>query len=297
MSQPAVLFDVPGPVGIQRNRIITAVGWVLVVVVVAALAYGLRSEFTAAKMAPFATVDTWQYYLLPGLRNTLLAAGAAVLTSVVLGFLLGAGRLSTWRWLNLVCTVFVEFFRSVPVLLMMIFTWYFYIFVVGLQGFAAPFAGVVTGLTFYNASVIAELIRSGVHSLPRGQGEAGLAIGMTPGQVLVSIQLPQAIAAMLPSLVSQLVVILKDTALGVAILYTDLLKQANDLATSKGNLVAALIIAALFFILINSGLTAVARALERRLRSSAKGPRRVVHAPGTMGAVAPAGGSDDDTSK
>ena len=286
MSEPTVLFDAPGPAGLVRNRVITVVGWVVLVAIVVGLVYGLREEFTAAKLQPFADPGTWLYYLLPGLRNTLLAAGAAVVTSVVLGFLLGAGRLTTWRWLNVICSVFVEFFRAVPVLLMMIFSWYFYIFVVGLQGFASSFAGVVTGLTFYNASVIAELIRSGVYSLPRGQGEAGLAIGMRPGQVLVSIQLPQAIAAMLPSLVSQLVVILKDTALGVAITYTDLLKQANDLATNKGNLVAVLILAAIFFILINSALTAAARALERRLRSSTKGPRQAVGDPGGMGGPA-----------
>ncbi len=282
MSQPTVLFDAPGPKGMVRNRIITVVGYVALAVVMVALVLGLRSEFTAQKLAPFAEGDTWRYYLLPGLRSTLLAAAAAVVASVVLGFLLGCGRLSSIRVLNVVCSAFVELFRSVPVLLMMIFAWYFFIYVVLLQGFAASFAGVVVGLTFYNASVIAELIRSGVHSLPRGQGEAGLAVGMTPGQVLVSIQLPQAVAAMLPSLVSQLVVILKDTALGTAITYTDLLKQGNDLATSQGNLVATLALLAVFYILINSALTALARALERRLRRSAKGPRQAVGAPGGM---------------
>lgn len=282
MSEPTVLFDVPGPVGLVRNRIITVVGWVLLIGVVGALGYGLRNEFTAVKLQPFAESGTWLYYLLPGLRNTLLAAAAAVVTSVVLGFVLGAGRLSPVRWLNGVSSLFVEFFRAVPVLLMMIFGWYFFIFVVGLQGFSASFAGVVIGLTLYNSSVIAELIRSGVHSLPRGQGEAGLAIGMTQGQVLTTIQLPQAVTAMLPSLVSQLVVILKDTALGVAITYTDLLKQANDLSTNKGNLVVTLIVVAIFYILINSGLTTAAGTLERRLRTSTKGPTRPVGDPAAL---------------
>ena len=82
-------------------------------------------------------------------------------------------------------------------------------------------------LTLYNGSVIAELVRSGVHRLPRGQSEAGLSIGLTPGQTLRSIQLPQALTAMLPALVGQLVVILKDTALGTAITYPELLQPAR----------------------------------------------------------------------
>ncbi|MGI8769260.1 MAG: amino acid ABC transporter permease [Propionibacteriaceae bacterium] len=279
MSQPTVLFDVPGPKGRARNVVITAVGWVIIAGALVALAWGLRSELTAVKIKPFGQGDTWRFYLLPGLLNTLQAAVTAVITSVLLGFLLGCGRMSTWRWLNLVCGVFVEFFRSVPVLLMMIFAWYFFLYVIVLPGSFPAFAGVVVGLTLYNSAVIAELIRSGVFSLPRGQGEAGLAVGMTPGQVLTTIQLPQAVTAMLPSLVSQLVVILKDTALGTAITYSELLKQGNDLATNKGNLVATFILLAVFFILINASLTAVARALERRLRRSAKGPRRAVVAP------------------
>lgn len=272
MSTQNVLFDHPGPSARRRNVVITVVGWLLLVALVGGLLWGLREEFTAVKLQPFLDPVSWQSYIVPGLINTLKAAGIAVVTSIALGLLLGCGRLSPVRPVAAVCGVLVEVFRAIPVLLMMIFWWYMSFLVLGLPRDLQALFGVVMGLTLYNASVIAELVRSGVFSLPRGQGEAGLAIGMTRGQVLTTVQLPQAITAMLPSLVSQLVVILKDTALGTAILYTDLLKQMNDLATYRGNIVAALLFAAVVYILINFALTSLAHLVQKRLSASSKGP-------------------------
>ncbi|MVA75662.1 ABC transporter permease subunit [Auraticoccus sp. F435] len=271
MSVNSVLFDHPGPSARRRNTVITVLGWLAVLALLGALGWGLRNEFTALKLRPFADGESWRFYIVPGLLNTLKAAGIAVLTSVVLGLALGCGRLSPVRLVSRVCGVLVEVFRAIPVLLMMIFWYYIAIYVLVLGREVAPLFGVVMGLTLYNASVIAELVRSGVHSLPRGQREAGLAIGMSEGQVLTSVQLPQAITAMLPSLVSQLVVILKDTALGTAILYTDLLKQLNDLATYRGNVVAAMVFAAVVYIALNFALTSLAQLVERRLRRSSRG--------------------------
>ena len=139
--------------------------------------------------------------------------------------------------------MFVEFFRAVPVLMMMLFA-YFGLQQVGLFGPTLIFISVVIGLTFYNASVIAELVRAGVGSLPSGQREAGLAIGMTPNQTLAIVLLPQAITAMLPSMISQLVVILKDSALGYWINYLELLNQGKSFGTYQANTIPALIVAA-----------------------------------------------------
>jgi glutamate transport system permease protein len=154
---------------------------------------------------------------------------------------------------------------------MMIFSYYFGVFVLGIVGDAASLFGVVAGLTLYNSSVIAELIRSGVFSLPKGQREAGLALGLTPGQTTRTILLPQAVTAMLPSLLSQLVVILKDTALGYIINYSELIRGGQNLSTNYGNLIPAFLVLAAMFIAINYALTAVARLVERRLQRSAKG--------------------------
>ena len=155
--------------------------------------------------------------------------------------------------------------------MMMFFAYYFGLFILEISGSALPLFGAVVGLTFYNSCVIAELVRSGVHSLPRGQREAGLRDRADPDQTLTAILLPQAITAMLPSIVSQLVVILKDSALGYNIAYLELLRQGQNLAVYKGNLIPTLIVLAVIYILINWALTRLARALEARLRTRQAG--------------------------
>ncbi len=169
------------------------------------------------------TADVWTEYLIPGLINTLKAAAISIVLAVVFGLVFGMGRLSHNGPIRWVCGIVVEFFRSVPVLLMM----YFFFQLFAFNNSSAPTTTrsprSCSALTLYNGSVIAELVRSGVHGLPSGQSEAGLSIGLTAGQTLRSIQLPQALTAMLPALVGQLVVILKDSALGTAITYPELL--------------------------------------------------------------------------
>jgi glutamate transport system permease protein len=270
VSAQAVLFDVPGPRARVRYRIFGVVGGLAVLGLLLLLIRGLASpennQFTAQKWAPFLDPETWTSYLLPGLLATLEAAGAAVVLSGVFGVLLGLGRLSEARPVRVVCGVLVEFLRSVPVLVMMLFTYYFCIFVLGVLGDTSTFVGVVGGLTLYNSAVIAELIRSGVFALPKGQREAGLAIGLTPRQTLVTVLLPQAVTAMLPSLISQLVVILKDTALGYIISFSELLRAGTTFSTVYGNLIPTLIVVAAMFIVINYALSLLARVVEQRLK-------------------------------
>ncbi|MET0695222.1 MAG: amino acid ABC transporter permease [Propionibacteriaceae bacterium] len=299
-EEASVLFDAPGP---RAKRLYGIIGIVAVLVFLFLLYLVYRgfakpenNQFTAEKWSPFIDPVTWTAYFIPGIIATLKAAGLAVVLAIVLGLLLGMGRLSTLTPLRAVCGVFVEFFRSVPVLVMMLFFYFFGQYALGITGDPASFFGVVAGLTFYNASVIAELVRSGVGSLPKGQGEAGLAIGMTPTQTLISILLPQAIALMLPSIISQLVVILKDTALGYIIAYSELIRASGNLSSFKGNLIPTLIVVAALFIIINYALTRIARLVEKRLSASARGPKQAPPDPldpNVGGAVAatPAGGA------
>lgn len=274
MSTQAVLFDVPGPRAKRTYRIIGVVAVLLLAGLLALIVRGLANpadnQLTAEKWRPFLDPVTWTA-LGRGLVNTLKAAAIAVVLSIAVGLVLGVGRLSQVRPVRWVCGVYVELFRSVPVLVMMIFAYNFAVFVLGVLGDAASLIGVVAGLTLYNSSVIAELIRSGVFSLPKGQGEAGLAIGLTPFQAMSAILLPQAITSMLPSLLSQLVVILKDTALGYIITYSELIRAGQNVSTYFGNLIPMFIVLAAIFILINYALTLVARLVERRLQRSAKG--------------------------
>ena len=275
MSAQNVLFDAPGPRARRRHAILTIVGFVLAAGGVALVLwkFAAQGQLEPSMWTSLFTADVWTAYLIPGLVNTLKAAAISIVLAIAFGLVFGLGRLSHVRAVRWVCGVVVEFFRSVPVLLMMYFTYRYYsnngVFTNDLN----PLAAVVTGLTLYNGSVIAELVRSGVFGLPKGQAEAGLSIGLTQGQTLRSIQLPQALTAMLPALVGQLVVILKDSALGTAVLYPELLQAAKDIGTAYSNTIAAYILVAVIFILLNYGLTVVAGRVERRLNRRGRGPR------------------------
>jgi glutamate transport system permease protein len=271
----SVLFDAPGPKSRARHRIAGIVGGILLVAFVAFALFqlGSKGNLTADKWAMFIGItvndidaNVWVDYLLPGLLNTLKAAAISIVLAGIFGFVFGIGRMSQVTVIRVFCSVVVEFFRSVPVLVMMLGAFYFYSFNNVFVADVNPLAAVVTGLTLYNGSVVAELLRSGVGSLPKGQSEAGLAIGLTRGQTLRAIQLPQAVTAMLPALVGQLVVVLKDTALGQIITYNELLTNYQRIGSTWGNIVPAMIVIAAIYIVINYALTTAAGRLEGRLR-------------------------------
>jgi glutamate transport system permease protein len=290
-AEVSVLFDAPGPRSRRRHLVIALVGSLAIVgllyLVISALA--AKGQFGAAKWSPFLDPVTWTSYLLPGLRATLVAAFFSVLLAMIFGILLGMGRLSTAAPVRWACGAFVEFFRAVPVLMMMLFAYYVFLFGIQISGEVLPLLGVIAGLTFYNSCVIAELIRSGVGLLPQGQREAGLAIGLTPFATLRLVLLPQAITIMLPSILSQLVVILKDSALGFLILYPELVRSGQTLAALEGNLIPTFIVVAAMFIIINYLLTRLAHYLERRLQTRRRGPRIPQTEPLMSPSMAPGG--------
>ncbi|KRF42035.1 amino acid ABC transporter permease [Terrabacter sp. Soil811] len=288
MSAESVLFDAPGPRARRRHAILTVFGVVLAVATIGAVLWKFKAQgqLEPEMWTVLFSADVWTQYIVPGLIKTLEAAAISIVLALAFGLIFGMGRLSQHRALRWVCGVIVEFFRSVPVLLMMYFTYSYFSSNGVFTSEINPLAAVVTALTLYNGSVIAELVRSGVFSLPKGQAEAGVSIGLTPPQVMRSIQLPQALTAMLPALVGQLVVILKDTALGTAVLYPELLQAARDIGTGYSNTIPAYIFVAIIFILINYSLTVVAGRVERRLSRRGRGPRKGAQATGVVGADA-----------
>ncbi|CAN5558189.1 amino acid ABC transporter permease [soil metagenome] len=273
MSAPQVLFDAPGPKAVIRHRIIAVVG---LLALAAAIGYVLlrmneRGQLEADRWTSLVEPSSWTNYWFPGLWDLFRAAVVSIVLSLIVGLVLAMGRMSDLAPLRWATTIFVEFFRAVPVLIMMIFTFFY----LSLQEWSNdswnPFIGVVVGLTLYNSSVLCEVIRSGVGSLPNGQREAGLSIGLNSSQVRRTILVPQALTSMLPVIVSQIIVIVKDSALGFIILYPELLTQARNLSSSKGNVLQAYIFAAVLFILINYALGKLAEALENRQRRKAAG--------------------------
>ncbi|MCI4064888.1 amino acid ABC transporter permease [Micromonospora sp. R77] len=287
MSTSNVLYDHPGP----RARVRNAVLSVLFGLGLVALLWWVYTKFDQAGQwegrlwEPFTRVTTWTEFILPALWQTLLAAGTGMVLSLAFGIVFAVGRLSDHWWIRVPAGVVVEFFRAVPLLLMIFFIFYGVPFLI--QGPVTAFTAVVAGLTLYNGSVLAEAFRAGIRSIPRGQSEAAYAVGMRKSQVMRLILVPQAARAMLPVIVSQLVVLLKDTALGYIVAFPELLARGvNDLSANYGNVVAAAIVVALIYILLNSLLTALANWLDGRTRRRAfRIPRQT--APDST----PAGGS------
>lgn len=273
MSTQQVLFDAPGPKAIIKYRIVAALGTLLIVAVLGWILWRMweRDQLTAAKWTPFIEGSTWTDRYLPAMWDTGRAAVTAIVLSMIFGLILAMGRMSDVAPIKWLATVFVEFFRAVPVLIMMIFTFYYLSKNSPSTSEWNPFIGVIVGLTLYNSSVICEVIRSGVSSLPKGQREAGLSIGLSGPQTRRMILVPQALTSMLPSLVSQLIVILKDTALGYIILYPELLTRARQLGSAEANVLPAYLVAAVLFILINYGVSKIAEAVENRQRRRAAG--------------------------
>ena len=270
----SVLFDAPGPRARVRNNLVSAA----TILIVAVLAWvvlarlSAKGQLTAAKWKPFLTADLWQTYVLPGILGTLTAAAISIVLAGILGMLLGIGRLSPNPLIRRPCAVIIEILRAIPVLIMMIFAYFLYALSGVFPSQYLALAGVVTGLTLYNGAVIAEIVRSGVNSLPRGQNEAAVALGLTWGQTMRSVLLPQAIASMLPVLISQLVVVLKDTAIGYQITYLEMVRQGTVVGSTYGNYVPALIVIAVIMITVNFALSALATRIEARLRRSRRAP-------------------------
>lgn len=276
MSAGSVLFDAPGPRAILRNRLITVVFVVVLLLVAWALYRGFdeKDQWAAELWLPFLQGSTWTAFLLPGLLDTIIAALISVVIALPIGILLAVGRMSATPWLRRGSGAIVEFFRAIPVLLLMVFAAEFYYSYTDVDSDVRPLLAVVTGLVLYNGSVLAEVVRSGVQSLPGGQREAAEALGLSRAQTLQIVLLPQAITLMLPAIVSQLVVVLKDTALGgqLTVGYTELIRTSAGITGNFGNTIPTLIVVALLFIALNSLLTWLAHALERKLSRSRRTP-------------------------
>ncbi|MET7787347.1 amino acid ABC transporter permease [Streptomyces sp. 900116325] len=279
----SVLYDAQGPRAKRRNILYTVLFVLAAAVVVWWVYDGLASKHQLdwIKWKPFFTSSQpWETYIWPGLQNTLKAAFFALIIALPLGALFGIGRLSDHRWLRMPAGVVVEFFRAIPVLILMIIANATYSEYTNISTDVRPLYAVVTGLVLYNASVLAEIVRAGINSLPQGQTDAAKAIGMRKGQIMLFVLLPQAVTAMLPAIVSQLVVIVKDTALGGAVLtFPELLASVRPMSANYGaNTIACFTIVALIYIVVNYALTSFAGWLEGRLRRRKKSTGVVVGA-------------------
>jgi glutamate transport system permease protein len=279
VSEYTVLYDAPGPRARRRSLIGGMLATVLIVAALAVVAKRLndQGQFASELWAPIFDPgneffsDVWRL-IGEGLTATMKAAALAIVLSLVLGAIVGVGRMMLGRWSRMPLAVVMELLRGLPVVISI----YFASRVLPELGADLSFMPggdglwyLVIGLTAYNMVIIAELLRAGVLSLPSGQREAALAIGLTRGSTMRLILLPQAVRIMLPALISQVVVVLKDTSLAAVLgIYIELLRQGNLIALNLDNPIQMLSVVAVIFILLNYLLSRRARWLERRLSRS-----------------------------
>ncbi len=280
----SVLFDAPGPRTIARHRIYTVISLVALAGLVAFAVWTMydNGQLEYALWEPFVTPEYIQYILTDGLLKTLEMAFFSIIFAVVFGLAFGIAKLSDHEWVRRPAWLVVEFFRAVPVLLLMVFA--FYLLAIG-DGPLSSFWCVVIALTLYNGAVLAEVFRAGINAVPAGQGEAAYAIGMRKSQVMSAVLLPQGVKIMLPTIISQMVVVLKDTSLGYYILAPGLTAVGKPIYLEFGNQVPTAIVITAIYVAVNLVLTWIATVLQKRL----VGEKKLLDVP--MVGEAHAGGS------
>ncbi|PPK62240.1 amino acid ABC transporter permease [Actinokineospora auranticolor] len=275
-----VLFDIPGPRARVRHRLYAVLGVAAVAAFVGFIVWRLAEsgEFAARKWE-WIQYKQVQEDLAAAVGNTLRAFALGAVLALAFGAVFAAGRLSDHKPVRVVAGFVVELFRAIPLLILM-FMFYYGLPTLGVR--MSPYMAVVLGLTLYNGSVLAEVFRAGIQALPKGQSEAAYALGMRKTQVMVLILLPQALRTMLPTIISQLVVLLKDTALGFLITYEELLNYARYIGSiyAFGDLdsqiffyrpiIPTTIVVGAIYITLCLLLTLLANRLQKRQRRNRK---------------------------
>lgn len=259
----SALFDALGPRGRRRVRVLSTIAALAILAGAAAMAIPLNSAgfFDSGRWSQALDRRIFTASYLPGLLNTLRAAAGGVALALVIGVSVAAGRLSHRRTIRTVATVYTEFFRAMPVLLLIWIP-----FLLSLQAHVEtsglPF--VIVGLGLYNGAALAEILRAGVAALPSGQTDAAKALGLSHVHTLRLVIFPQVVRAMLPAILAQMVIVLKDTSLGFIVTYPELLQQGSTIGASLSDalLQVYIVIAAIYFV-IAYGLGRAIRRLDR----------------------------------
>ncbi len=261
-SMRDALYEPPGP----KTRKKMLVGTVVTLAAVLALAawivyrFWVTGQLSARYWELFSWRTTW-IYLGRGLLGTFEVALTSAAIAIVLGLALMLGRTGRFAWLRVVCAAKTNFFRGVPSLLFI----YFFFFTMPSVGISMPpFWMMVLPISFAASGVLAEVFRAGMNAVPKGQTEAGLSIGLSPWKVKTKIVMPQAIRFVIPSLISQLVVVVKDTALAYVVSYPDLMQNAQVLRTNYDAMVSTFFVVGLIYIVINYLINKASVYVSRR---------------------------------
>jgi His/Glu/Gln/Arg/opine family amino acid ABC transporter permease subunit len=199
--------------------------------------------------------------------GTLRLAVPAIVLGFLLGIFIGLGRLARSRWISIPTTIYVEFFRGVP--LVMVIFWFWFIIPVLVEKSLPEYGVALTAFVVFEAAYLGEIVRAGIQSVPRGQVEAATATGLTRAQAMRHVILPQAFRNMIPALLTQFIVLLKDTSLASIIGYVDLTKAAQIVNNREIRPFELYLFIAVVYWLCSYGMSRYARALERRMNPQA----------------------------
>lgn len=258
----SALFDEPGPKALYRHRLAAALSGLVLLAIFVWIVRSLAAagQLDPGRWAPLANTQLLAL-LFKGLLATFEVSAVAMVFSVIGGAGLAAGLLSRSRTVRWLLRGWIELFRGLPLLLLI-----FFIYLGGpaLGVDISTFWALVIGLVLFNTVVLAEIFRAGILSLPRGQAEAAAAIGLSPGETFRIVLLPQAARRMLPALISQLVVLLKETSLGFVIGYAEFLRDARTAVEYLGGdySLSVYTLVAVVYIGVNCVLSWLARRLE-----------------------------------
>ena len=245
-----------GRPGRRRVGSLTLVA-IAVVAIIAGFATGV---LPARRWEPFLLLSTWTF-LGQGLLVTLLIGGVALVASLVIGLPLGMARAALRGPIGAVVRVWIELVRATPILAILI------IIFLGLPrvGIRLPAVeAAIVGLTIYTSAVLAEIVRAGIQSIPRGEVEAARSLGLNYLQTMRLIVLPQALSRMTPAIVSQLITLIKDTSLAYILGAQELVGYGRSFFTFYSNLLETYIVLACIYFAICYSLSRLSRRLELR---------------------------------
>jgi His/Glu/Gln/Arg/opine family amino acid ABC transporter permease subunit len=217
-------------------------------------------------------VTNFRFLIVQGLLGlggfaggTLRLALPAIVLGFALGILVGLARLASARWIRLPATAYVEFFRGVPLVMVIFWIWFVIPQVLRLP---VPEYGVaLTAFVIFEAAYFGEIVRAGVQSVPRGQVEAAHSLGLSGTQTMIAVVLPQALRNMIPSLVTQMIVLFKDTSLASIIGYVDLTKAAQIVNNREIRPFELYLFIAVVYWLFAYSMSRIARRFERTARA------------------------------
>ncbi|MCC8045098.1 MAG: amino acid ABC transporter permease [Clostridiales bacterium] len=257
-----VLYEPPGP---RNQKIITVVTAVSVIALAGLLAAVIRlfyinGQLDAKYWTLFTRYTTWRF-IGQGLAGTLKAAAGAGVITFALGMAMMLCRISRYRIARAAGTVLVEFTRGVPTLL---FIYFFFLIAPQFGITLSAYWKITLPVAISASGVVAEVLRSGVNAVPRGQSEAALSLGMRDRSVFFKIVFPQAFRYVIPAMISELVIVLKDTTFAYVVTYADLMQNAKALISNYDALLSVYLVVAVIYILINYILNRISVALSER---------------------------------